>query len=1166
MSDDNFSHINKFEFPSINNDRVTPFIERWKNTKGPGAELADFQSFTIELCDLLGVPKPDPKSDSTNDNQYIFERPVDSFTIEGERKASKNRIDLYRRDCFVMEGKQTGLKIGSQGWNNAMQKAKNQADNYVRSLPVEEGRPPFIIVVDVGSCIQIYSEFSRSGGIYAPFPDPSHYLIKLEDLVKLPIQQRLQALWLAPESLDPSKYAAKVTKDLSLKLAKLAKSLEESGYEVVRIAHFLKRCLFTMFSEDVELIPESSFTNLLVQLKDTPEFFSNSMKSLWDTMNTGGFEGQIRAVVPRFNGSLFVDIDPIPLNAEQIQLLIEAAKADWRFVEPAIFGTLLERALDPKERHKLGAHYTPRAYVERLVMPTLIEPLRKEWEIVKVSVEILLQQGKENKAADTLRLFHMHLCEIKILDPACGSANFLYVALEHLKRLEGEVQNYISNLSSGQTMLDTEGLTVDPHQFLGIEINPRAAAIAEIVLWIGFLQWHYRINGKLDLVEPILRDFKNIENRDALIEYESREPLLDNEGIPKTIWDGVSYKTSATTGELVPDENGQTPIYQYHNPSKANWPKADYIIGNPPFIGASVMRRALGSGYVDAVRTTWKELADSTDFVMYWWHIASEKLKVNELITFGFISTNSISQTYNRRVMERHLKDKHNPTSLVYVISNHPWVDSSDGAAVRISMSVCTKGDLPGILAVVTNEKSSEDGEVKSISLNKVEGKILPDFRIGADILSSRALHSNLELSNKGVLLIGSGFIITPDKADELGLGKVPNIEKHIRHYRNGRDITQNSRNVMVIDLFDLSAEEARKNFPTLYQHVYEYVKPERDHNSRKSRKEKWWLFGETNKKLRLQLNGLDRYISTVETMKHRLFVFSDKSILPDNKLVNIAVCDPFYLGVLSSRIHTLWSFVAGSRLGVGNDLVYVKTTCFESFPFPSIEGRGSSEVTRLSLEIDHHRKQQASIYPKLKLTDIYNVLEKILKNEPLNNKDKDINQQGLVSILRQLHEDLDRAVFNAYGWGDLGQTLVGMAGATTPLPDKTEEQIKAEEELLMRLVALNHQRITEENKGHIQWLRPEYQCPDKQDTEISFDAEIVTSSELSTVTVTKATWPKEMREQIITIISLLSTPIKANDLAAHFKRSPVKAVNAVLDALDALGKVQKDGEFWSLT
>lgn len=1157
------NNLKKLDLPEVDGEKVKQFIERWHNTEGAGAELADFQSFLLELCDVLNLPKPDPKSDSTKDDAYIFERPVDSFTKGGEKKKSKNRIDLYRRNCFVMEGKQTGKKIGSQGWNSAMEQAKNQADNYVRSLSKEEGRPPFIVVVDVGRSIQLYSEFSCSGGIYVQFPDPGHYLIKLQDLTNLSIQKRLQTLWLYPGALDPSKYAAKVTKEVSEKLAELAKSLEGSGYEVERTAHFLKRCLFTMFSEDVDLIPEGSFTQLLEGLKETPEYFPDSLRSLWETMNTGGFEGQLRKVLPRFNGGLFSNIDPIPLTSSQIQLLVDAAKADWRYVEPAIFGTLLERALDPRERHKLGAHYTPRDYVERLVMPAMIEPLREKWETVKVSIEMLLQQKKEDKAIKALKTFHFDLCQIKVLDPACGSANFLYVALEHLKRLEGEVLNAIRDLSSGQTTLDTEGLTVDPHQFLGIEINPRAAAIAEIVLWIGYLQWHYRIHGRLNLPEPILRNFNNIENRDALIEYDDRRPLLSNLGKPVTIWDGISFKTSAATGELIPDEAQQIQVYQYDNPRKTHWPEVDYIVGNPPFIGASTMRRALGDGYVDALRRVYKGVVpESADFVMYWWHIAAERVRDKNLSVqrFGFITTNSLRQTFNRRVLEPHLNHSKQPLSLDFAIPDHPWVDGVDGAAVRIAMTVGTVGNREGLLLSLVNSKSSE---LKTITFISKIGKILSDLSIGADISGSQFLFSNENLSNRGVSLFGGGFIVDEENALSLGLKKVPDAVKHIREYRNGRDLLQVSRDVMVIDLFGLTENEVKEKFPDIYQWVLERVKPERDNNKRESRRKNWWLFGETNPKLRSQLMGLTRYISTAETSKHRIFTFLDEKVLPDNKLINIALDDAFYYGVLTSRLHVLWALRAGSTLG--ETPVYVKTICFETYPFPEPSSEEKDVIRDLAEQIDFHRKRQQMENEKLTLTNMYNVLEKLRSEEVLSIKEQEINKQGLISILRELHDKLDHAVFSAYGWQDLGKKLIGLPGATTSIMDKNETQSQAEEELMMRLVELNHQRSGEEAKGVVRWLRPEYQKPDASQSEIGVSKNNTTVTIDKEITVKKSTWPKELRDQIDSLLVLLSTPTTIEVLADKFKRKPLKQISAVLEALEALGKVQLDEGHWSL-
>src|SRR5690606_23217370 len=259
-------------------------------------------------------------------------------------------------------------------------------------------------------------------------------------------------------------------------------------------------------------------------------------------MDAGGFSAVLAHDVLRFNGKLFKSPDTLPLDGDQIDLLVEAAKADWRHVEPAIFGTLLERALDAKERHKLGAHYTPRAYVERLVLPTVIEPLRQEWGLAQAAAGTLAGEGKADEAVQELLRFHHRLCSVRVLDPACGSGNFLYVTLEHLKRLEGEVLNALDELGYRQAGLALGGdradalggETVDPHNLLGIELNPRAAAIAEVVLWIGYLQWHFRTRGDVNPPQPVVRDFRNIECRDAVLAYDRVEFVTDEHGRPVT--------------------------------------------------------------------------------------------------------------------------------------------------------------------------------------------------------------------------------------------------------------------------------------------------------------------------------------------------------------------------------------------------------------------------------------------------------------------------------------------------------------------------------------------------------------------------------------------------------------------------------------------------------
>jgi len=334
------------------------------------------------------------------------------------------------------------------------------------------------------------------------------------------------------------------------------------------------------------------------------------------------------------------------------------------------------------------------------------------------------------------------------------------------------------------------------------------------------------------------------------------------------------------------------------------------------------------------------------------------------------------------------------PLSLAFAIPDHPWVDAELGAAVRISMTVGQANEQEGRLQTVTaEEKTDELG--RDVMLDEYDGTILPDLTIGANVAGAVSLKANADLSNRGVCLFGSGFIVTPEQAQNLGLKRIEGLEKHIRDYRNGRDLTKKSRGVMVIDLFGLTPEEVRERFPEVYQWVFEHVKPERDQNKRKSRRENWWIFGEPNPKLRHQLKGLPRYIATVETSKHRFFQFLDESILPDNRLVNFALDDAYFLGVLSSRIHVTWSFAAGGWMGVGNDPIYNKTRCFETFPFPDAAEAQKDAIRRLAEELDAHRKARLAAHPSLTMTALYNVLATLRAGQPLTDKEKNHPRPG---------------------------------------------------------------------------------------------------------------------------------------------------------------------------
>ena len=933
------------------------FIARW--SASGAAERANYALFLAELCDLLEVPRPDPTKPDDADNAYVFERGVTFQHADGS--SSTGRIDLYKRAAFILEAKQgvekreaeaalsesakakakAGKKghgqRGSAAWDEMMLKAFGQAESYARALPASEGRPPLLIIVDVGHSIEIYAEFTRTGGAYIPFPDPRSHRIKIDQFADPAVRAMLRLAWVDPLALDPSRRSARVTCDIAEKLGRLAAMLEKSGHAAEAVATFLMRALFTMFAEDVELLPKNSFRQLLESRRGRLDTFVPKVQELWQQMNTGGFSNALDHIVLKFNGGLFADATALPLTEDQLALLCEAAAADWREVEPSIFGTLLTRALDPQERHQLGAHYTPRAYVERLVLPTIIEPLRAEWDAVKAAALTLDRGGKTKDAIAEVQRFHRHLCELRVLDPACGSGNFLYVTLEHLKRLEGEVLNLLDALGHEQAQLEMAGFSVDPHQLLGIEINPRAAAIAELVLWIGYLQWHFRTRGRVMPPEPIIKAFHNIECRDAVLACDRSVPVLDADGNPITRWDGRTTKPHPVTGEAVPDEAARVPLLRYENPRPAEWPQADYIIGNPPFIGTARMRDALGDGYTQTLRDAYPDVPESADLVMYWWHKAALLLRAGRVQRFGFITTNSLKQTFNRRVLEHHLSGApaSPPLSISFAIPDHPWVDSADGAAVRIAMTAAVSSQDEGALCRVTSETAREDGEI-DVTVAEQSGIIHADLTIGANVLSAVQLQANENLSNHGVITGGEGFIVTREQAVAFGLGQDLELAKLLKPILNGKDITARSRDAFVIDLYGMTAEQVRDRHPQVYQWLLTQVKPIRDQNNRESRRLNWWLFNENVPKLRNMLRGLRRYISTVETAKHRIFFFLDETVLPAHKLVNIALDDAYSIGVLSSRIHVVWALATGSRLGVGNDPVYVKTASFEKFPSPT--------------------------------------------------------------------------------------------------------------------------------------------------------------------------------------------------------------------------------------
>ena len=468
----------------------------------------------------------------------------------------------------------------------------------------------------------------------------------------------------------------------------------------------------------------------------------------------------------------------------------------------------------------------------------------------------------------------------------------------------------------------------------------------------------------------------------------------------------------------------------------------------------------------------------------------------------------------------------------MFAVPDHPWTDGTGSAAVRIAMTVAAGGQGDGALAIVTAESAGKDG-VPEVTLDAQAGRINADLTVGTDVKAVRPLHANWRIASDGVKLHGSGFIVSPTQANAMGLGKVPGLDAHIRPYRNGRDLQQQSRGMLVIDLFGLTEDEVRRRFPATYQHVLLTVKPERDQNNRASYRESWWVFGEPRRDLRPTLRGLSRYIATVDTAKHRVFAFLPPEVIVDDKVVVIASEDAFHLGVLQSHHHVAWMLAQGNWLGVGNDPVYAKTQCFDPFPFPDPPPAQRAEIAAIAEELDAHRKARMAAHPHLTLTRLYNVLAAIRAGAKLSPEERDIHDAGQVTILRTLHDRLDAAVADAYGW-------------PRDLPDA---------EIVARIVALNAERVAEEAAGNVRWLRPAYQAP----------AQAVRAAQQPALAVDSAAkaaerrWPKDEPAQFVALrAALRDGPLAAPDIARRFKGTPRgDRLPRMLQTLVALGQAR---------
>ncbi len=902
------------------------FVQKWKAVTA--GERAVAQSHFIDLCALLDVPNP-VEADPTGAS-YAFERHV------SKAARGKGFADVWKRAAFGWEYKGKGKDLGD---------AYRQLLLYRDDLE----NPPLLVVSDIDR-IEVHTNFTGT--------TKAVHVYTLDDLLDGQKRAELRKVWTDPASFDPRARRERITQEAAAEIGRIALSLRDRGHDSQEVAHFVLQLVFALFAEDTRLLPNELLSKILARAEN-PERVQTYLSQLFEAMSTGG--EVLLEDVPHFNGGLFDGQQALPLTSVEIGLLHNAAKLDWTEVEPAIFGTLFERSLDPAKRSQLGAHYTSRDDIMRIVEPVVMQPLQRRWDEVRAKAEEYLateQTGsaktiekRRNEAVDgPIAEFLHELHSLRVLDPACGSGNFLYVALQSLKDLEHEVVTFAEQVGAPGLRL------LGPRQFYGIEINPFARELASTVVWIGYLQWN-RANGISSRQSPILEQLNNIVLHDALM----------NE-------DGSEYE----------------------------WPEAEFIVGNPPFLGGKRIRSELGDDYVDALFAAYDgRVPREADLVTYWFEKSRESIAASASYRAGLIATNSIRGGANRRVLQR-IKES---GDIFFAWSDEPWV--LDGAAVRVSIVGFDKGG--------ETERELDGASVSEIHANLTA---LPDITL------ARRLDENLGLSFMGTTK-GGPFDIPGDLARSwLNLPNPTGKSNRdvLKPWINGLDIVRRPRSMWIVDFTGMDEAEA-SNFSVPFDYVLATVKPVRDTNAREVYRKNWWLFSETRPAMIAALRDKRRYLATPRVAKHRVFAWIPEGTIPDSAVIAFARDDDYSFGVLHSRIHEVWSLALGTSLE--DRPRYTPSTSFETFPFPEATEEQHQAISSAAKHLDDVRNHLLNADSSLTMTKLYNELT-VLKDE------RDPTARAFPLLIA--HERLDQAVATAYGW-------------EWPLPD---------EEILGRLLELN--------------------------------------------------------------------------------------------------------------
>ena len=873
---------------------MTPaeFIAKWQDTTF--GERQASQEMFLDICRLVGHPTP---VEYGNKEAFTFEKGVPGGSA-----------DAYLEEHFGWEFK---------GSDSQLDGAFTQLLRYAVYL-----KTPPLLIVSSFQTILIRTNFPGMETVLHEIP-----VTGLADPDNL---KKLRCAFFAPADLRPVRSVEEVTKETADLFRDIVTDMEQHDEDPEKLAQYLNQIVFCLYAEDAGLLPNSVFTELVRQQFRNPELFNRGVSSLFQQMATGGLYGPTE--IQQFNGDLFNESETVELSTVALQRLAEATSKNWQNIEPSIFGTLFERALDASKRAYLGAHYTSADDIMLVVEPVVMAPLRREWEEARQEIDAFLNDDEDTAARKRLEAFQERLAGVKVLDPACGSGNFLYLALRSLLDLEKTAIDF----GAAQGWHDLRP-TVKPDQMLGLEINHYATELARTALWIGYIQWH-QANGFSYDHSPILTALDGISQTDSIVDLS--DPA---------------------------------------NPKEPEWPAAEFVIGNPPFLGGKLLRTNLGDKYVDNLFVMYEgRVPAEADLVCYWFEKGRTMVEGKKANRVGLLATQGIRGGANRKV----LKGIKETGDIFLAQSDHPWI--LEGAAVHVSIVGFDDG---------FEKVRALDGEpVESINSN---------LTVGVDLTEADRLKANMGIAFMGDTK-GGPFDIPHSIAQQMLDSPNPHGKSNsevVRPRLNGKDITARPSGTWIIDFGVGRSMEESALYERPFEYVCEIVRPRREDS--RSRVSDWWIHERPRPEMRESLLALGRYIVTPTTAKHRLFKWVAREVLPDHALIVVARDDDYTFGVLHSHFHELWALAMGTQLE--SRPRYTPTTCFETFPFPDPTEEKREAIGEAARELNQWRENWLnppglpdSELKKRTLTNLYNVRPTWLENA---------------------HKTLDAAVAAAYGW-----------------------------------------------------------------------------------------------------------------------------------------------------